>query len=73
MQPSGWTEGILDHPSHWTHPTVHLILVTTGYWKTEPDLVPIGERIFWIDPLTEEDLADSLMDLGVIDVFRRIE
>ncbi|WP_193667793.1 hypothetical protein [Nocardioides salarius] len=64
-QPRGWSTDLLGH-DYWSAP-VPLVLVTTGWWAEE-HLMPVGEpgAIHWLNPLTDDDLLDSMEDLGLI-------
>lgn len=68
-QPQGLYEDLFGQ-AHWLA-AVPLVVVSTGYqpWAEQP--LPMGgpDRVWVIDPLTDEDLLASLDGLGVIRLF----
>ncbi|MEI5675726.1 MULTISPECIES: hypothetical protein [unclassified Nocardioides] len=67
-QPAGLDEDLFGEP--WWTAAVPLLIVSTGYLDRP---MPRGKHVWVIDPGLggEEDLLDSLCDLGVIEVFHR--
>ncbi|MEV7431826.1 hypothetical protein AB0N29_19595 [Nocardioides sp. NPDC092400] len=48
------------------------MLVSTGYLdRPAPEGEP--EVLWWIDPLTDEDLLESLTECYIIDIYQRAE
>lgn len=70
-QPNGLYEDLFGVP--WWTADVPLVVVSTGYepWVEQP--LPLGgpDRVWVIDPLTPEDMLDSLAGVGVIRLFQR--
>lgn len=68
-QPHGWPTMALDEVDLWDCP-IPLVLVTTGYEPFSDVPAPVGELIWWIDPIEDATLFGSLEDypLGLIDV-----
>ena len=67
-QPYGWSRDLLGG-DWWTATECPLVLVSTGYLdRPTPEGDPAA--LWWIDPLTPEDLLSSLADVFVLDVFR---
>lgn len=70
-QPQGLYEDLFGAP--WWTADVPLVVVSTGYqpWVDQP--LPSGgpDRVWVIDPLTSEDMLQSLAHLGVIRLYQR--
>ena len=68
-QPHDWPPKTADGVDLWDC-CVPLVLVTTGYEPYSDIAAPVGELVWWIDPIENATLLGSLEDypLGLIDV-----
>lgn len=68
-QPRDWPTKTQDGVDEWTCP-IPLVLVATAYEPYSPVPAPVGETVWWIDPIEDATLLGSLEDFpfGLIDV-----
>lgn len=69
QQPAGLDEDLFGEP--WWTASVPLVVVATAYGPHSSMPIPRGKRVWVIDPITAEDLLETLSEVGVIEVFHR--